>query len=316
MITDPSQFRRMFDTLSSAALTAERLPAQVFRPQYDRFRFLEFALFPNPEFLTLLKRLMESSCDIQTNLIMLEPDPEAYFYKNFGNFAALEIGADESWENYRAQMDSSPESSPADSLAVNSFSLVWFPPSLRWIIWAERSPDLMVLAYCRGFNGPSGQSLAETGMTPLSAEDALDISSSAWSDRIGRRDFARKVMDNYAGGRPWVDDAPERAIAVARRILAGEIGLIEGCRALSSMRWELWDDVRDRFIPFVAIDSETDDLPIGAVRDLWQPDALARKDLEISRCEQLYRKQVAEACMALIESLGPDLAQPQSKDLP
>ena len=82
------------------------------------------------------------------------------------------------------------------------------------------------------------------------------------------------------------------------------------------MRWELRDDVRDRFIPFVAIDSETDDLPIGAVRDLWQPDALARKDLEISRCEQLYRKQVAEACLALIESLGPDLAHPQSKDLP
>src|SRR5262249_31185803 len=104
MITDPSQFRRMFDALSSAALTAERLPAQVFGPQYDRFRFLEFALFPNPEFLTLLKRLMESSRDIQTNLIVLEPDPEAYFYKNFGNFAALEIGADESWENYRAQM--------------------------------------------------------------------------------------------------------------------------------------------------------------------------------------------------------------------
>jgi hypothetical protein len=98
--------------------------------------------------------------------------------------------------------------------------------------------------------------------------------------------------------------------------LAGEIGLIEGCRALSSMRWELWDDVRDRFIPFVAIDSETDDLPIGAVRDLWEPNALALKDLEINRCEQLYRTQVGEACTALIESLGPSLAQPKSKELP
>lgn len=174
----------------------------------------------------------------------------------------------------------------------------------------------MVLAYCGGFNGPSAQSLAETGMTPLSPEGALDISFSAWSDRIAMRDFARKVMDNYGGGRSWVDDAPERAIAVARRILAGETGLIEGCRALSSMRWEFGADVRDRFTPFVAIDSETDDLPIGAVRDLWQPDALARKDLEISRCEQLYGTQVAEACMVLIESLGPNLAQPKSKELP
>lgn len=135
MITDPGQFRRMVEALSSAAKIAERLPAQVFRSQYDRFRFLEFARFPNPEFLTLLQRLMESSRDTQTNLIVLEPDPETYFYKSFGTFGALEIGADESWDRYRAQIESGPRSSPADSLAVNSFSLVWFPPSLRWIIW-------------------------------------------------------------------------------------------------------------------------------------------------------------------------------------
>lgn len=314
MISDPSQLRGMFDALSSATLIAERLPAQAFRSQYDRFRFLEFARFTNPEFLILLKRLMESSRDNQTNLIVLEPDPETYFYKNFGTFGALEIGADESWDRYRTQMESGPRSSPADSLAVNSFSLIWFPPSLRWIIWGERSPDMMVLAYCRGFDGPSEQSLAETGIDPLSAEDALDISSSAWSDRIARRRFAREIMDNYGGGRSWVDDAPERAIAVARRILAGEIGLIEGCRALSSMRWEFGADVRDRFCPFVAIDSETDDLPIGAVHDLWQPNALALKDLEISRCEQLYRAQSVEACRMLIESLGPDLGRPKSNN--
>jgi hypothetical protein len=305
MITDPNQFRRMFEALSSAALIDERLPAQVFRSQYDRFRFLEFARFPNSEFLALVRRLMESSCDAQTNLVVLEPHAETYFYKNFGHFGALEIRADESLDGYRAQIESGPMSSPADSLAVNSFLLVWFPPSLRWIIWGERSPDMMLLAYCRGFDGPSEQSLAETGIDPLSAEDALHISSSAWSDRIARRHFAQEIMNNYGGGRSWVDDAPERAIAVARRILAGQIGLIEGCRALSSMCWEIEADVRVRFSPFIAIDSETDDLPIGAVRDLWQPSVLALKDLEISRCEQLYRAQAVEACRALIESLRP-----------
>ncbi len=132
----------------------------------------------------------------------------------------------------------------------------------------------MVLAYSRGFDGPSERSLSETGISLLTAEEALDISSSAWSDRSARRQFARELMDNYGGGRPWVDDVPERAIAIARRVLAGELGVIEGCRALSSMRWEFGADMTHQFSPFVAIDSETDDLPVGDVRDLWEVGAL------------------------------------------
>jgi hypothetical protein len=279
------------------------MPAQVFRVQYDRFRFLEFDRFPNPEFLALLRQLMEASLDSKANLLVLEPDPETYFYKHFGCFGALEIQANESWDRYRAEIWDGPPSSPADSLAANSFLLVWFPPSLRWLIWGERNPEVMVLAYSRGFDGPSEHSLAETGIDLLTAEDALDISSSAWSDRSARRQFARELIDNYGGGRPWVDDAPERAIAIARRILAGELGVIEGCRALSSMRWEFGADMTDQFSTFVAIDSETADLPLGPVRDLWEVGALVRKDLEIHRCEQLYRIQALEACRVLVEDL-------------
>jgi hypothetical protein len=302
----------MLDALSSAALISERMPAQVFRTQYDRFRFLEFARFPNSEFWTLLRQLMEASLDSKTNVVVLEPEPETYFYKQFGHFGALEIPANGSWDRYRAEMQSCPPSSPADSLEVNSSVLVWFPPSLRWLIWGERVPEIMVLAYSRGFVGPSEQSLAKTDIYLLTAADALDISSPAWSDRNARRRFARELMDNYGGRRPWVDDAPERAIAIARGVLAGELGVIESCRTLSSARWEFGSDMKDQFSAFVAIDSETDDLPVGAVRDLWNSDALALKDLEISRYEQLYRTQVLEACSALIERLRSNQDQRKS----
>ena len=307
MITDPIQFRQLMEVLSSAALTSERMPAQVFRPQYDRFRFLEFARFSNPEFLELLQSLMEEGRDSKTNLVVLDPNPETYYYKRFGRFAALEIAADTSWDYYRGELESGPPSSPADSLAVNSFVLVWFPTSLRWLIWAERDSEIMVLAYIRGFAGHSEQSLAQTGMDLLSAEDALDITSSVWSDRSARREFARKLMANYGHGRAWVDDAPKRAVAVARQIMAGELGVIEGCRELSSMRWEFGAEMKELFLPFVALDSETDHLPIGAVRELWQVDALARKDQEIRRFEQVQRTQTIEACLMLIRQLGEDI---------
>lgn len=52
-----------------------------------------------------------------------------------------------------------------------------------------------------------------------------------------------------------------------------------------------------------AIASETDDLPLGTVRDLWDPKALVEKDREIARCEELWRKQFQLTCERIVLSL-------------
>ncbi|MGI9088007.1 MAG: hypothetical protein ACR2HH_09760 [Chthoniobacterales bacterium] len=54
------------------------------------------------------------------------------------------------------------------------------------------------------------------------------------------------------------------------------------------------------FRTFVAIDSETDDLPVGETRRHWAADALAKKDLEIARCEDVYRHAAHEAASHLV----------------
>ena len=52
--------------------------------------------------------------------------------------------------------------------------------------------------------------------------------------------------------------------------------------------------------------SATDDLPLGRVREHWDPAVLARKDRETARCESLWRVQFRGACERIIESLdGP-----------
>ena len=55
----------------------------------------------------------------------------------------------------------------------------------------------------------------------------------------------------------------------------------------------------------IAIESETDDLPIGKVRELWAPDALAEKGKEINRAEELYKTQFLEACKRIACLLRP-----------
>jgi hypothetical protein len=302
MMTDPAEFQVLLEHLRSAALVSSRMPEPVFRSNYVRFHFLEFDLFGADEFWAMLQQLMKESQDRNVTLVVLDPDPEGYFYGEFGRFCAIDVPVTASAEQYRNALQSGLGLLP-DTLMDNSNVLVWFPPSLQWLIWGERSPEIMVLACEHGFHGAAADILGQTGVCLLTAEDALEISSPAWPDRAARARFARQLIDNYGGAQPWTDDAADRALAFAHKLITGEIGVIEASRALASLRNEFDAPLDGLFLPFVGIASETDDLPIGSMRREWDPGALAHKDLEIARYEQAQRSLALKACRKLIESL-------------
>jgi hypothetical protein len=83
--------------------------------------------------------------------------------------------------------------------------------------------------------------------------------------------------------------------ALARRIIEGKVGVIEGSRQmLTYQQWlHAWED--QEFFIFRAVDSETHHLPIGKVRDHWLPKALKEKDKEINSIEESYRKRTIQA---------------------
>ena len=85
-----------------------------------------------------------------------------------------------------------------------------------------------------------------------------------------------------------------KIIAICEAILNEEIGVIAGSRILNRLEIELHSQVgqfdRDEdFIPFVAIDSETDHLPVDRERANWSEEALARKDKEIAESEAFHK---------------------------
>jgi hypothetical protein len=91
------------------------------------------------------------------------------------------------------------------------------------------------------------------------------------------------------------------AVHAAQTILAGEVGLIQGVRHLTGIGHrlvrDLWAD--PDFSILGAIDSETDDLPVGQVRAHWNPAALAAKDREIADYESKVRDAVLAACRSI-----------------
>jgi len=57
--------------------------------------------------------------------------------------------------------------------------------------------------------------------------------------------------------------------------------------------------------PFLrGIDSETDTLPLGEVRQYWNAEALERKDREIAEAEAFYGDAVREVASRLVRLLG------------
>lgn len=79
-------------------------------------------------------------------------------------------------------------------------------------------------------------------------------------------------------------------------MLDGRTTILEAARELVSLaHTDAIANESDRRL-IIAIESETDDLPIGEVRKLWAPGALQRKDPEIARAEALWKTEFLDAC--------------------
>jgi len=104
----------------------------------------------------------------------------------------------------------------------------------------------------------------------------------------------------------------QQARDVARAIADGQIGLVEGSwriRDLAFAGADVDDEMRALFMPFVAVTSETDHLPIGEERANWDPDVLREKDQEIRAYDEACRTQMVPRCQAFAARVDRDLAR-------
>jgi len=97
------------------------------------------------------------------------------------------------------------------------------------------------------------------------------------------------------------DQARVSALGVLSHLTEGKISALVAARKLVPFRFTLVGDKLDEdWRTFVAINSETDHLPMGEERKHWSAEALAAKDIEIRKAEELYRPQALEAARRLI----------------
>lgn len=88
-------------------------------------------------------------------------------------------------------------------------------------------------------------------------------------------------------------------------MLDGQLSFLIGSRRLAALRHEMDAAANDAdFLVFVAIHSETDGLPLGAVREHWDQDALARLEPDIEEAEHWAANVGAGSCRSLVARFG------------
>jgi len=107
--------------------------------------------------------------------------------------------------------------------------------------------------------------------------------------------------------RPPKETIQQRIAGVAASMLAGATGVREGCREIVKLMARLPEpDNRDSdLLGILAVDDELEDVPMGAVRERWAPEALAERDRAAEEYLALERENILRSCQALIAKWGP-----------
>ena len=114
-------------------------------------------------------------------------------------------------------------------------------------------------------------------------------------------------MSAHLSREDYVSACRQESVAICLGILSGTTGVLEGCHTLASLRFEVQVSEGDEdFNVFGAISSETDALPVGAVRTHWAPEALARIQPEIDAAVSWALPLAIPACTSVVQRFGPN----------
>ncbi len=104
-------------------------------------------------------------------------------------------------------------------------------------------------------------------------------------------------MNNYSTN--------NKLIVIAEKMLKDQIDLIKGCREILSLSNKTLNPMNEMFIPFRAIDSETDHLPLDEVRPRCSEAYLFKADKEkTDYLDEDTRSILKESCQKLIRELS------------
>lgn len=153
LITRNDVFSALYEECSKVFTLEQRLPANVFRQQFDRYCAFEHGLIHRKDFAECLASIAHIFGDTAVNYMTLEPSPVNYYYKQCGFFGVASFEPSSVVDNYASVMSRDGD--------VNSFRArggdvgVFWGSSLKWGIFCDRASwDLCMMGFASEFEEP------------------------------------------------------------------------------------------------------------------------------------------------------------------
>lgn len=132
------------------------------------------------------------------------------------------------------------------------------------------------------------------------------------SDKIHETELIRQIIEELAK-REGRFPKPERVnvdyqplVLVAEKMVAGEVGIVEGARQLSGLAFKFSRHStlhkEDHFQIFRKVVAEAELPPSGPSRQHWNPEALQRKDKTFADYEAKAKEATLQACREFIRA--------------
>ena len=164
-------FNQIVEHMSKIFHLNKTLPSQVFREGYRSFNIIDFDPMMNGDFWYVLQACAEQAGDKEINMLLCQPDPVNYYYKNFKRYGALNFDISATAADYSDALRAEPPGSPADAFETNSFVWTWCGDSMKWGFYGVREvPEIGIGATAiRDFNWPRVE-----GISWFNVEDSID----------------------------------------------------------------------------------------------------------------------------------------------
>jgi hypothetical protein len=140
-------FQQKQAEIDSLITRQNQLPEQVFNSEISGYLFFHFDEIFTGEFFEKMKSFLNAIGEARLTLAVIKPDPEEYFYRNFGKYPAVEFSVKDTSDDYLVSLEENPNDSPADALNYNSDILVLYSERLKWAIYADRNFELGIIGF-------------------------------------------------------------------------------------------------------------------------------------------------------------------------
>lgn len=189
-------FERVWSLITNAIAAKRELPDQVFNQFFSGFALEEYDWAMSIDFWETLQKLTLLAGDSEVYMAILNPDSPNYFLSRFGYYNIASLPMTMSKDDYWRFVDTNVYVSPYYySVLTNTEIVAWFPPSLKWFIFGERSYSVLILAFSDEETKKAAEPITNTWI-PM--DDMLGIIGLNFSQgRVVPKEFEEAFRKNY-----------------------------------------------------------------------------------------------------------------------